>query len=66
MADHDTRLDDLLTVREAAAQVGIARHRIHAWVLRGLLVSYPGHPAQLVSLAAVQALADQRRVPHDR
>jgi excisionase family DNA binding protein len=52
---------DLLSVREAAQQAGISSSTVYTWIRKGKVSTMPGSDGMLVSLAAVRALAAQRR-----
>src|SRR5437660_1631756 len=50
--------EDLMTVAEAAQRAGVSPERVYHWIHRGKLTSQRGRYGQLVSLAAVRALAE--------
>ncbi len=48
---------DLVSVREAAQEVGVTAGAVHSWIARGLLTAYAQPPrGRRVSLSAVRAL----------
>ena len=57
------KVDDMITVQEAAALKGVSRSRIHQWISEGRLSKEERYGRTVVSQAEVLSLQEQKRGP---